>query len=173
MTEPRHPPERSRSLAGDITTDLGKQIAVASVQNWTESPYTEQHIRTRGKWLAIGGLAVTLLSTGMAGVWAAGLGGDMPLALLLPLQALGFGGIALGCLEYFNRPMRRAQRLVLDRLDIMDMAIVDLAGLMDEDRQQQFYRGAAWHARCQQAGTGTEDARPIRAGDVLKFRRRP
>lgn len=181
MTEPpQHPAGRGRHLydEGATTVDLKgtRYTATVPAPKPSESDQSSaEHItRTRGRWLIISGVVIALLSTALAEVWAAGFDDDMPLGLLLPLQAAGFGAIAIGCLEFLNRPARRAQRLMHARLDNVELAIMELVGLMAEDKQQQFYQGAAWQIR-NELRTGTENARGLnryRTGDVLTFRPR-
>lgn len=182
-TEPPHnPPEhRRRPDDGTTTVDLGRTYTgtvpaprpAEPATDWCDSPHAEQHIRTRGKWLIISGVTATVLASVLAAVWQAGFGDDMPLAIHMPLQAFGLGGIALGCLEYLNRPFRRNQRKALERLDQVELSILQLVGLLDEDKQNAWYKGYAARTREQQ--TGTENARPLneyRSGDVIRLRPR-
>lgn len=181
MTEQR-PPERTgrRHLDDGTTVDLGTTYSASSPPPrlpepaWEDTPTAESYIRTRGRWLIVLGTVVVLLTAGIALVWAGGYDQDMPLALLLPLETGGIGAIALGCMEYINRPMRRNQRLCLQRVEQLEFGLTSLVGLMDEELQQVWFRGYTTHARDIRQ-TGTEDARSLsryRSGDVLKFRQR-
>jgi hypothetical protein len=186
MTEPQYPPERTAQLAdeGATTQDLGRRATgraarpvPAPAGEWFDRPTAEVHIRTRGKWMIISGAAITLLTAALAIVWDAG-HDEMPLAVIVPLQALGLGGVTMGCLEYLARPHRSAQQRCLDRINQVELAVLELVGLMDEDKQQAFYNGAAWQVRndyISGTGTGTENARPLnkyRTEGVVPFRQR-
>jgi hypothetical protein len=177
MTERHHPPE---STGEGNTQDLGIRATgsasaiPAQALEWFDQPHAEQHVRTRGKWMIMSGVVVTLLVTALAVAWDIGRPDEMPLALLLPLQAFGLGAIALGCLEWLNRPSRSMLRRCLTRVDQLEMALVDLVGLMDEDKRQAWYQGYANRAKDERR-TGTENSRPVnwdRSGDVIKLRRR-
>jgi hypothetical protein len=185
MEQPKYPPEPRRSDEAGTTADLARYTAVATAPPPADDlAVTEQHIRTRGRWLTISGIVVTLLTAGIAGVWHGGFQQDMPLAFALPLQSLGVGAIAIGALEYLSRPSRHAQRELLGRvgdleaglggrISHLEAGLHDLVGLLDEDKQQSWYRGYAARTRDEQrARTGTDNARSLgRPGEVLRFRR--
>jgi hypothetical protein len=186
MTEQRYPLDRAGHLAdeGATTQDLGGRIAgkaarpvPAPAGEWYTQPSAEQHIRHRGQWMIICGATITLLTAALSIVWAAGFEQDLPIGVVLPLHAFGLGGITMGMLEYLARPHRNAQQRCLDRIDQLELAMLDLVGLMDEDKQQAFYSGAAWQVRNQSVAgrTGTENARPLnkyRTEGVVPFRQR-
>jgi hypothetical protein len=190
-TEPRRfEPTDRRHEENGTTQDLGGRIRgiarpgpATPPTEWIDRPGVEQHVRTRGKWMIITGVAITLLTAALAIVWEVGNKGEMPLAAVLPLQAVGLGGIAIGLMEYLARPHRRAQQRCLehvdhclDRIDHLEVVMLDVVGLMSEELQQQFYQGSAWQARNQFfADTGSENARPINKsgiGGVVPFRPR-
>lgn len=183
-TEPRRfeQTDRRHEEESSTTQDLGRRakgIAARPVPGapgeWINRPGVEQHIRTRGKWMIICGATVTLFTAALAVVWDASHAGQMPLAVLLPLHAFGLGGIAIGLLEYLARPHRSAQQRCLDRLDQLELVMLDVVGLMSEELQQQFYQGTAWQARNQfVSDTGTENARPLNTlrAQVVDLRQR-
>lgn len=180
MTE-HYPPERDPLDEGSTTQDLGRRVTgvaprpvPAPAGEWFDQPGAEQHIRLRGRWMMVCGVVVTVLTGAVAIVWDAGLPGEMPLAALLPLQAVGLGGVAMGCLEILARPHRSVEQRCLDRVELVERAMLELVGLMDEDRQQQFYRGAAWTARNEFIAAGGEHARPLNQyrDSVVPFRQR-
>lgn len=186
MTDtPRQPPQHHRPDDGNTTVDLGSKytgtapVASAATPEWYEKPTAEQHIRTRGRWLGISGTIVTVFSTGIALVWETGFGEDMPLVLLLPLLTIGLSAILLSVLEYFGRPSRHAQRRCIERVDELEVCLLDLVALMGEELQRKFYQGAAWNARLGTQATGTENARRLRrpdlgggnTGEVVEFSR--
>jgi hypothetical protein len=185
MTEP-HPPERTKHVTdeGTTTVDLGaKKFAgkapprpAAPRTAWYDEPHAEQHIRLRGRWLIICGVLMGGLTFVLAVVYDHGFGEDLPLTYALPLYAFSLGGIAVGTLEYLNRPTRRALHRSLSRIDQLELGLIDLVALMEEDKRCTWYQGYAARTRDERGqGTGTENARPLgkyRAGEVLRFRQR-
>lgn len=143
-------------------------VANAPVQQWYLKAESEQYIRSRGRWFIIGGLVTAALTMVLAIVWHKGFHEDMPLAFVLPIYGLAFGALTIGCMEYLTRSTRAANERTLAAVE----AIADnqqlLVGLMDEELQQKFYKGAAWNV--QNTMTGTEDARPL-PSNLTPFRR--
>lgn len=172
MTEPPHSP--GGHALGGTTIDLTPAKA------WYEEPFAEEHIQARGRWLTILGIVTGAMTLLIAVIWRAGFGEHMPAAYVVPLYAIALAGLSLGCMEYLHRPTRRALLRSMQRSDRIEASITELVGLMSEELQQKFYRGAAWQARGQfHFETGTENARRIKhhntstgngTGDVVKLR---
>lgn len=180
MTDQRRFEQTDRRYdEGGTTQDLGARIAGTAKRpapnptgEWIDQVRAEEHIRLRSKWMIICGVVITLFGAALAIVWTTGYDDDMPLGLLLPLQAAGLGGIGLGCMEYLSRPHRRMAQYNLARNELVELAMLDLVSLMSEEMQQRFYKGTAWQLRNQFiADTGTENARPLgQSAEVLRFR---
>lgn len=173
-----HHPNRT-SDEGTTTIDLGARYAatapVASRRHtpWYESSGAEEHVRTRGRWLIIAGLATGALTFILATVWLQGFDDDMPIGFLLPLYATAFGAVSIGGMEYLSRPTRYASDLCLHRINELERQVETLVSLLGEELKQQYYQGMAAGAKVQM--TGTENARPLekyRKGELLDFRRR-
>jgi hypothetical protein len=166
---------------GEDTADLGARYAatapvITRKRPWYETSSAEEHVRTRGRWLIISGLAFGALTFIIATIWDKGFTGEMPLAYLLPLYGISFGGVAIGGMEYLSRPTRYGSALCLHRINELERQTSVLVGLLDEQLKQQYYLGMAEGARIRPPQmTGTEHSGTFtrdRSGDVLRFRRR-
>jgi hypothetical protein len=175
----QHDPSRTADEA-NTTQDLGaRYIAQAAVARprkpWYETPSAEEHVRMRGRWLIIAGVAVGLLTLLLATVWDQGFNREMPAGYLLPLYAVAFGAVAIGGMEYLSRPNRYASDVCIHRINQLERQVETLVGLLSEELSQRYYQGVADQAKAQIEMTGTEHARPLgryRTGEVLKFPRR-
>jgi len=173
----QHDQHRSRE---EDTTDLAARYAatapVAQRQHpWWETAGAEEHVRTRGRFLIISGLAVGVLTFVLAAVYARGFNDDMPITYLLPLYAISFGAVAIGGMEYLSRPNRYSIELNQHKINELQRQVTVLVGLLSEEMKQQYYRGMAEGAKMRPQLTGTEDSRSFsreHSGDVLRFRRR-
>lgn len=174
--------DRNRATDEGITTeDLGARYAASARVGrpprtpWYETAGAEEHVRTRGRWLMIAGIAMGLLTFVLATVWWQGFDNDMPIGFLLPLYAIAFGAVAIGGIELISRPNRYASALCLHRINQLDRQVEGLVGLLSEELKQQYYLGVADQAKAQtQMMTGTDNSRPerYRTGEVLNFRGR-
>jgi hypothetical protein len=160
--------KRSFDEDGGTTIDLLRRYPRLPGRRQTR--VDEIYVQARGKWLMIGGGVTTALVLAISVIWNTGFD-DMPDSYLLPAYFLSLGAIAIGCLEYLNRPSRRAQRHCLDQIGQVRGELLLLVSLLDEKLKQRFYEGAAQQERDSWAGTGTENARRIDArAEVLDIR---
>jgi hypothetical protein len=134
----------------------------------------EEHVRSRGKWLAISGSIIGVFTLAIAVMWELGFEREMPVAYALPLYALALGAVSIGCMEYLSRPTRIMQERMIAQVAQLESNLGFLVELMDESLKQQYYRGVAAGARATEM-TGTDNPRPTnrgRTGDVVPIRGR-
>jgi hypothetical protein len=175
----QHNPNRTGE-EGTTTQDLGARYAARAAvaqprRPWYETAGAEEHVRMRGRWLIIAGVAVGLLTLLLATVWDQGFDVDMPTGYLLPLYAIAFGAVAIGGMEYLSRPNRYASDRCLHRINQLERQVETLVGLLSEELSQRYYQGVGEGAKIHAQMTGTEHARPLekyRTGEVVDFRRR-
>ena len=181
MTESTDPNEsRHHDVDTGPTQDIDPQrwrnptAGSAPKPPWYMTAEAETRVQTRGRWLIICGIALGAMTVFISVVWRLGLGGPMFIEISIPLWAISVGAVSVGCVEYLNRGARYTHARNAELVRQVERGLIRLVGLMSEELQHRFYRGAADLARAQSRRTGTDDVRP--AGrhnvEVVDFRSR-